>query len=140
MAARALFEGLVSDPEGKPVEVASVGGEAHYVVTDAGFGFHIPAEPVDRQVLAQLREQILANKDEVTQGAMRMMGQDDLFTKAMIDSSLRNMDEHFTQLLAQGLPQSARAYLGMLGFRIVLNYHGEVLDLQQPGLAAEDDD
>ena len=27
-------------------------------------------------------------------------------------------------------PESARAYLGMLGFRIVLNYHGEVVTLR----------
>ena len=63
-----------------------------------------------------------------------MLGQEDLFTKAMIDSSLKNMDEHFTKLLDQGLPTEARAYLGMLGFRIVMNYHGEVVGVEQPGM------
>jgi hypothetical protein len=140
MSRRALFEGLVSDPDDQAVTVADVGGEAHYVVMDAGFGFHLPAEPIDRQVLGMLREQILANQDAVTQGAMQMMGQDDLFTKAMIDASLRNIDDHFTRLIEQGLPAEARAYLGMLGFRVILNYHGEVLGLQQPGLPASDDE
>jgi hypothetical protein len=140
MSQRALFEGLVVDTEGQPVAVSRVGGEAQYVVMDAGFAFHVLAEPVDRQVLAELREQIVANKEAVTQGAMRMMGQDDLFTKAMIDSSLNNMDEHFTRLIEQGLPEDARAYLGMLGFRIVLNYHGEVVGLEQPGIAGPEEE
>jgi hypothetical protein len=136
MSRRALFEGLVVDTEGQAVATGAVGDEAQYVVNESGFRFHVPAEQVDRQVLALLREQIVANKEEVAEGAMRMMGQDDLFTKAMIDSSLNNMDEHFTRLIEQGLPESARAYLGMLGFRIVLNYHGEVVRFDQPGLAA----
>ncbi len=135
MSRRALFEGLVVDTEGQPVGVGSVGDAAQYVVSEGGFKFHVPAEQVDREVLAQLREQIVANKEAVTEGAMRMLGQDDLFTKAMIDSSLNNMDEHFTRLIEQGLPENARAYLGMLGFKIVLNYHGEVVRFDQPGLA-----
>ena len=135
MSQRPLFEGLVFDPDGQPVGVGAVGGEAQYVVLDGGFKFHVPAAPVDRQVLGQLREQIMANQDAVTQGAMKMLGQDDLFTKAMIDSSLKNMDEHFNRLIEQGLPAETRAYLGMLGFRITLNYHGEVTGLDQPGLA-----
>ena len=133
MSKRALFEGLISDPDGKPVEVGFVGGQAQYVVDDGGFHFHVPAEGVDRQVLGMLREQILANQDAVTQGAMQMLGKDDLFTKAMIDTSLKNMDEHFTRLIESGLPAEARAYLGMLGFRIVLNYHGEIVGIAQPG-------
>jgi hypothetical protein len=133
MSRRALFEGLIVDTDGKPVTVGVVGGEAQYVVDDGGFHFHVPAERVDREVLALLREQILANQDAVTQGAMQMLGQDDLFTKAMIDSSLKNMGEHFTRLIDSGLPVEARTYLGMLGFRIILNYHGEVVGVDQPG-------
>jgi hypothetical protein len=133
MSQHALFEGLLADPDGKPVAVGVVGGQAQYIVDDGGFHFHVPAEGVDREVLGLLREQILANQDSVTQGAMQMLGKDDLFTKAMIDSSLKNMDEHFTRLIESGLPAEARAYLGMLGFRIVLNYHGEVVGIAQPG-------
>ncbi len=140
MSKRALFEGLVSDTDDKPVAVSVVGGEAQYVVDDGGFHFHVPAERVDREVLGQLRQQILANQDAVTQGAMQMLGKDDLFTKAMIDSSLKNMDEHFTRLIESGLPSGARAYLGLLGFRIVLNYHGEVVGLSQPGAAAPEEE
>ena len=140
MSRRALFEGLVVDTEGKTVGSAVVGGEAQYVVDDGGFQFRVPAEGVDRQVLSQLREQIMANQDAVTEGTMKMLGQDDLFTKVMIDSSLKNMDEHFSKLMEQGLPSEARAYLGMLGFRIVLNYHGEVVGVDQPGAPGSEDD
>jgi hypothetical protein len=140
MSQRALFEGLVSDTDGGPVGVAQVGGQAQYVVDDGGFHFHVPAEKVDREVLTLLREQIMANQDAVTQGAMQMLGKDDLFTKAMIDSSLKNMDEHFTKLIESGLPAEARAYLGMLGFRIVLNYHGEVVGVEQPGAAGPEEE
>jgi len=140
MSKRALFEGLLADTDGKPVGVALVGGEAQYVVNDGGFHFHVPAEKVDREVLTLLREQIVANQDAVTKGAMQMLGKDDLFTKAMIDSSLKNMDEHFTRLIDNGLPSEARAYLGMLGFRIVLNYHGEVVGVEQPGAAGPEDE
>ncbi|MCC6188696.1 MAG: hypothetical protein IT318_06650 [Anaerolineales bacterium] len=140
MSRRGLFEGLVVDTNGQPVAASEVGGEAQYVVSDGGFSFHVPAEPVDREVLGQLRAQILANQEAVTQGTMKMLGQDDLFTKAMIDSSLKNMDEHFTRLIEHGLPAEARAYLGMLGFRIVLNYHGEVVSIDQPGIAGPEED
>ena len=140
MSQRALFEGLVVNPDGQTVEVGYVGGEAHYVVPDGGFRFHVEAEGVDREVLRLLREQILANREAVTQGAMQMLGQDDLFTKAMIDSSLDNMEEHFSRLIAQGLPEETRAYLGMLGFRVVLNYHGEIVRLDQPGIGGPEEE
>ena len=53
---------------------------------------------------------------------------------------VKNMDEHFSKLMDQGLPTEARAYLGMLGFRIVMNYHGEVLGVEQPGMPGSDGD
>ena len=140
MSQRALFEGLVVTPEGQPVEVAYVGGSAQYVVPEDGFKFHVDAESVDRQVLRQLGEQITDNKDAVTEGALKMLGQDDLFTKAAVDASLNNMEANFARLIEQGLPEGARTYLGMLGFQIVLNYHGEVVQINQPGVAAPDDE
>ncbi|MBP7693848.1 MAG: hypothetical protein KA764_18140 [Anaerolineales bacterium] len=137
MSQRALFEGLVVDPLGRPVGVARIGDEAQYVVEDGGFKFHIPAEGVDRQVLGRLAGEISENREAVSSGVMKMLGQEDLFTKAAIDASLKNMDANFNQLIAQGLPESARTYMGMLGFRIVLNYHGEIERVDQP--AAPDD-
>ena len=140
MSQRALFEGLVISEQGQAVTVGEVGGAAQYVVPDGGFNFHVDAEAVDRVVLGRLREQIVSNKEAVSEGAMKMLGQEDLFTKAMIDSSLNNMEANFSRLIEQGLPEGARAYLGMLGFRIVINYHGDVIRIEEPGLPDSEDE
>ncbi len=117
-----------------------IGEEAHYVINDAGFKRHVAAEVIDRAVLRDLRAQITQHQELVSDNALKMLGQDDLFTKAMIDSSLKNIDSHMDQLMQQGLPSGARQWLGMLGFRIVVNHHGDVLKLDQPGIVAPDDE
>jgi hypothetical protein len=139
MSKTALFAGLVVDEGDHSLETALVGGEAFYVVDDDGFRRHVPAEDIDKTVLAELRDQIMDNRDAVTQGALQMMGADDLFSKAMIDSSLKNIDSNFAKLMDQGLPEQARQWLGMLGFRIVVNYHGEVVRMDSPGVAGPDE-
>jgi hypothetical protein len=32
-----------------------------------------------------------------------------------------------------------RAYLGMMGFKVVINYHGDVIRVEQPGSASGDE-
>ncbi|MGQ9597875.1 MAG: hypothetical protein ACUVWZ_00495 [Anaerolineae bacterium] len=125
----ALFAGLVQDEEGKPVEVVMVGDVPNYVVEDAGFRRHVESEVVDRQVIEMLREQFLAHREMATEALLQMLGKEDLFTKALIDASIKNMD----QVLIRGLPDEARVWLGMLGFRVVINTHGEVVRLEMPG-------
>jgi hypothetical protein len=39
-----------------------------------------------------------------------------------------------------GLPDDGRAYMGMMGFRITINMHGDVVDLEQPGMIDTDGD
>jgi hypothetical protein len=124
------------DETGQPLEVANIGDEAQYVIDDNGFRRHIDAEAIDRQVLTQLQGQIEANKEAVEQGLMKMMGSEDIFTKAAIDKSIQNMD----QVLQQGIPDDARQMLGMMGFRVVVNYHGEVLRIDQPGVVDDSDE
>ena len=136
MARQALFEGLVYDEQGEPVTTAVIGTEAHYVVNDEGFRRHIDSEAVDRQVLSIFLEQLENNRDLAVEQALSMVGQDDLFTKAAIDASLRNID--MDQIIAQGIPEQARNMMGMLGFRIVINLHGEVIELKQPTAPDED--
>lgn len=135
MARQALFEGLVYDEFGNLATTAMVGDDAHYVVDDQGFLRHISAEEVDRQVLAIFMEQLQDNKEIAVEQMMNMMGKDDLFTKAAIDASLRNID--IDQIVAQGIPEQARNMMGMVGLRIFINHHGEVIKLDQP--AAPDD-
>jgi hypothetical protein len=33
-----------------------------------------------------------------------------------------------------------RAYLGMMGFKVVINYHGEIVRVEQPGSAGGEGD
>ena len=136
MARKALFAGLVSDTHERPVADSHVGDDAVYVVDDDGFLRHIDSELVDRQVLNHMREMIQGHETFIAEGTMKMLGQEDIFTKAMIESSLENIDAQFDALLANGLPDEARAWLGMTGFRVVIDLRGTVLRVEQPG--AED--
>ena len=130
--AQALFEGLVFDENDTPAQVAFVGGDPTYVITEDGFKYHVDSRQVDEQVLRMFQDQVENNKDMVSQGLMKMLGKDDLFTKASIDSSIRNMDRQIEQIFANGIPEQSRAYLGMLGFRININRHGEIVKLGMP--------
>lgn len=136
MAQQALFEGLLYGEDGEPVTVAYVGGESQYVIDDDGFHRHINAEDVDRQILAFFLTQLEENKDLAVEQALNMLGQDDLFTKAAIDAQLRNID--MDQIIAQGIPLQARNMMGMLGFRVTINVHGEVVDIHQPTLPSDE--
>jgi hypothetical protein len=125
---KALFAGLIQDEDGNPVDVVMVGDVPNYVVDDAGFRRHVESKAVDLQVIEMLREQFLAHQEIATEAMLQMLGQDDLFTKAMIDASIKNMD----QVLEQDLPDGARAWLGMLGFRVIIDTHGQVVRLDMP--------
>ena len=87
-------------------------------------------------MLAFFLNQLQENKELAVEQALRMLGSDDLLTKAAVDASLRNIN--MDQIMAQGVPAQARDMLGMLGFRVVVNVHGEVVRLEQPS-AAEDE-
>jgi hypothetical protein len=63
-----------------------------------------------------------------------MLGQEDIFSRALIESQLKNLDNQFDTLLETGIPEEGRAYMGMMGFRITINVHGEVIDVNQPGM------
>jgi len=125
---KALFASLVYNEERQLAEVTYIGQEAHYVILDGDFKRHVPAKAVDRQVVNWFREQILDNKDMVTEGMMTMLGKDDLFTKAMIDSSIGKVDD----LLDIGIPDDARMWLGMMGLKIIVDFHGDVVEIEAP--------
>lgn len=138
MANKAVFEGLVFDEQDNILDVTYVGDEACYVVDDQGFSRHIPSAQVDCQVLEVMRGQILENKDLISEQTAKMLGQEDLFTYAIINNQLDNIDEQLGHMMEHGLPDSGRAYLGMLGFKIVVNYHGEVVRVNQPTAPTEE--
>ncbi len=140
MAQNALFAGLVIDEQDRPVEVTWVGSDAFYVVNDAGFRRHILAEEVDRQVLKEMTQQIEGHEDIVSEQTARMLGQEDIFTRAVILNQLKHLDQQIEQIFQTGIPEDARAYLGMMGLRIVVNLHGEIIEIRQPSLSADDDE
>jgi hypothetical protein len=134
----AYFEGLIETEDGAPVEVAFVGTEPFYVVDDQGFRRHIDAEDVDRAVLDQFLGQLREHSDEASRAMLQLMGQDDLFAKAAVDATIRNADVE--QVRQQGLPPEARQWLSMLGFRVIINYHGEVVSIKMPAGPEPDDE
>jgi hypothetical protein len=136
MALIAMFQGLVFDQAGRPADVAMVGADACYVVDDDGFRRHIDAERVDRAVLRYLREQVEDNRDLAVKAMLDMMGQDDIFTKAAVESSINRMED----AVGQTVPQEARQWLGMLGFRIVIDERGDVQEIVMPAGGIEGDE
>ena len=126
----AFFEGLVFTEDGTPVEVSYVGTTAYYVIDDQGFRRHVEAREVDRPVLTQFMDQLQEHREEAVMAMLMQLGQDDLFTKAAVESTVRNLNVE--QILDQGLPPQARQMLSMLGFRIVVNVHGEVVRIDMP--------
>ena len=140
MPRQSLFAGLIVDEFDHPVEVVYVGGEPMYVVNDAGFRRHIPTDQVDRQVLDMMREQITGNEENLTEQTAKMLGQEDIFSRAMILNQLKHLDQQFDALLNSGIPEEGRAYLGMMGFKIVINIHGEVVRFDQPAVSSSEGD
>jgi hypothetical protein len=43
-------------------------------------------------------------------------------------------------LFDMGIPEEMRAYLGMTGFKVVIDMRGEVLRFEQPGAASNEDE
>jgi hypothetical protein len=139
MMRQALFSGLIVDERDQAVQTTLVGAEPCYVVDDAGFLRHIPSEQVDRQVLAAMQQAIEGHEGLLSEQAAKMLGQEDIFSKAVIENRIRHMDEQFDSLFDIGIPEETRAYLGMMGFRIRIDVHGEVLEVIQPGIASDEE-
>jgi hypothetical protein len=53
----------------------------------------------------------------------------------LIENQLNNIVQQFEALMNTGIPDEMRGYVGMMGFVFVINVHGEIIDLQQPGSA-----
>jgi hypothetical protein len=139
MAQKAVFDGLIVDENNEQVQTTYVGDEAMYVVNDAGFKRHIPSEQVDRQVLEFMQHQIEGHEDILSEQTAKMLGQEDIFSMAIIQNQLKNIAQQFETLLQTGIPEDGRTYLGMMGFKIVVNVHGEVVKVDQPGVSSDDE-
>jgi len=133
-ARKALFADLVFSEEGQPARAVYIGNVPHYAVPDGDFMRHVEAERVDRQILELIKERILPMKDAIIEGMIQMIGQEDLFTRPAIESAIENMDRI---LEADNVDvDELRAALWMTGFRATVDVHGEVVDLEMPGVEA----
>ncbi len=140
MAKKAVFEGLVYDEYDHPVQTGWIGTEPCYIVDDDGFRRHIPAEDVDRQVWGYFTKHVEGNEDLLTEKAAEMLGQEDIFTMAALQSQFKDLDSQYEKLAQIGIPEESRLYLGMLGFKIIISIHGDVLDVIQPGIIDDSGD
>ena len=127
-AHQAVFSGLISNEDGEPVDVTYLGDEAFYVIPDGDFRRHVEAAQVDDAVLTQLREQMDGMQDVIVDGVLKFLGKEDLFTKASIDTALKNFERAFRQ----ADPTQWKPWLGMMGFRVIVNVHGEVVRIESP--------
>lgn len=132
MQTEPLFTGLVSDEYDRLVRTSMIGDEPCYVIDDAGFMRHIPSRPIDLEILKSFGKQIEGNEQIIAEQATKMLGQEDLFTRAIFETQLKNLDRQYELMLNTGIPEETRAYLGMMGFRVILNIHGEILRIEYP--------
>lgn len=138
MAAKAIFEGLVFDEDENPVSVRIIGKEAFYVVDDDGFQRHITSDYVDKQVITQLQKQFEDNKDAIIEQSAKLLGIEDPFSQAAMASKLGNFEEQYEILKNMGIPENDRMYLGMTGFKIIIDIHGEMVEFRQPSRAEDE--
>ena len=131
---QAIFAGLIQNENGDPVDVTYLGDEAFYVIPDGDFRRHVEAAHVDDEVLRQLRDQMTGMEDQVVDGVLKYLGKEDLFTKTSIDLALKNFDQAFR--LAD--PEQWKPWLGMLGFRIIVDVHGDVARIESPEQEIDD--
>lgn len=131
-----MFEGLVFDERRKLAQVKHVGERACYVVDEDGFLRHIDAAQVDQQVLDFLKGQVDQHRDLAVSGVLDMMGKDDIFTKAAVESSIDNID----QAVGQAIPEQSRQWLGMMGFRVIIDDQGQIVDIEMPAGEIDDDE
>ncbi|NPA26139.1 MAG: hypothetical protein GXO36_00850 [Chloroflexi bacterium] len=135
---KAVFEGLVYDEEGHRCAVRYLDGVPHYEVQDQGLRFYVPTEDVDRRILGIMREQLLGFENEIADVIAQMLGQDDPFSRAALRTQLRNIDQQWEALFEQGLPPMAKEWMAQAGFRAVINWQGEVVELNQGDEVPED--
>lgn len=134
-----LFQGLVFSEDGKPLAAAHVGAEPFYVLDDAGFRRHIRARELDESILRWLWKQIRGHEQELAEQAARMTGQEDIFSRAVLQNSLAHPEAYVEEIFRHGLPESTRMWMGMMGFRAIVDVHGGLLRVEQPARPVDGD-
>jgi hypothetical protein len=133
-----LFGDLIFNDDGEVARTVFIGGVPYYAIPEGDFLRHVEAEYVDRQVIAHLKDQFLAMRDTIVSGVSHMMGGEDLFTRPVIEHAIEHMDQILT---AGGVDvDQLRAALWMTKFRVTVDLHGDVLEVEMPGAEDGGDD
>ena len=128
MAARAMFGGLVQDSRGDLVNVRRIGADEVYVVREDGFDWHLEAGKVDAAIWSHMKQMFVEHRDLIPPEALQALTNGDIFQQAAIESALDRVDE----IERIEMPPQQRDLLALLGFRVVIDYHGDVLEVVMP--------
>jgi len=126
-----LFADLVFNESGERARVVYIGATPYYAIPEDDFLRHVDAEHVDSQIVDRLQQRMQAMSDLVTENAIKLLGQEDLFTRASIEHAIENMH----RILEPGAVDvdQLRTALWMAGFAAVVDVHGDLVRLQVPG-------
>ncbi len=140
MAKHALFSGLVFDDNNNVLETVNIGNDAYYIVDDDGFKRHIDSREVDEKIIRLFTDNINGNEDYLANAAANMTGKTDLFSMALFKSQLKNIDKEIEALFVQGPPPGLAEFLGMTGFRVNIDMHGNITGVNMPAAPDQDGD
>ena len=138
MANKAFFTGLIYDENENLIESVTIGNEAFYVVDDCGFKRHIDSREVDEKIVRLFTDQINGNEEYLANAAANMTGKNDLFSMVMFKNSLMNIDKEIEAMFRQGPPPGLAEFLGMSGFRVNIDIHGNITNVNMPSSPADD--
>ena len=138
MANKAFFTGLIYDENEDLIESVTIGNEAFYVVDDCGFKRHIDSREVDEKIVRLFTDQINGNEEYLANAAANMTGKNDLFSMVMFKNSLMNIDKEIEAMFRQGPPPGLAEFLGMSGFRVNIDIHGNITNVNMPSSPADD--
>lgn len=140
MANQAFFSGLVYDENDNLINTVTIGNESFYVVDDYGFKRHIESKEVDEKIFHLFTDQINGNEEYLANAAANLTGKTDLFSMAMFKNQLTNIDKEIDTMLRQGPPQGLTEFLGMSGFKVNIDLHGNITQVNMPAVSEGSDE
>ena len=140
MANQAFFSGLVYDENDNLINTVTIGNESFYVVDDYGFKRHIESKEVDEKIFHLFTDQINGNEEYLANAAANLTGKTDLFSMAMFKNQLTNIDKEIDTMLRQGPPQGLTEFLGMSGFKVNIDLHGNITQVNMPAVSEDSDE
>ena len=132
MANKAFFTGLIYDENDNLIETATIGNDCFYIVDDYGFKRHIDSREVDEKIVRLFTDQINGNEEYLANAAANMTGKTDLFSMAMFKNSLLNIDKEIESMFKQDPPPGLSEFLGMSGFKVNIDLHGNIINVNMP--------